>query len=356
MSLERGQRIATLLEGAWRAAPPPLALPAAQLASIVPKLVGTGTGGLAWWKTRGLDPQCVPALDTLAACHRLHCLEAFMLEVRLHEVVQTLRHNDGIEPLLAKGWAVARLYPAPGLRPYGDFDLHIEKQRLSGRLYTEDYQPMASWLDLHQDLPEMPDRSFTEAFRRAELVPLRSTVIRVLGPEDHLRLLCLHFVRHGGWRPLWLCDIAALAESLPPGFDGDYFWSGEPRYGLWVRAVLGLAQRLLGARLPDKLAGGTDEGCAWLQTAVLQTWGSRAIGDSLTRDQRPFRSHLLRPWGLWRAVRCRLPNAIEASFHLEQRADELPRLAWLRWRFLLDRGKRYLARSIAPPLRPSLHQ
>jgi len=29
----------------------------------------------------------------------------------------------GVEPILGKGWAIARLYPERGMRPYGDIDL-----------------------------------------------------------------------------------------------------------------------------------------------------------------------------------------------------------------------------------------
>jgi hypothetical protein len=50
-------------------------------------------------------------------------------------------------------------------------------------------------------------------------VELNGAKIRILGAEDHLRLLCLHLLKHGAWRPLWLCDVAAALESRPSSFD-----------------------------------------------------------------------------------------------------------------------------------------
>ena len=49
--------------------------------------------------------------------HRVH-------EMEIGEAFSRLR-SVGIEPILAKGWAIARLYPERGMRPYGDIDLCV---------------------------------------------------------------------------------------------------------------------------------------------------------------------------------------------------------------------------------------
>src|SRR5262249_25370188 len=87
-------------------------------------------------------------------------------------------------------------------------------------------------------------------------------------------MLCLDFVTQGGSWPLGLCDIGVFLEALPTGFDWDYCWSGDPKRTQWSRAVIGLAARLLDARIegvPDhevvgKLATGLDP-------VVLAQWG-----------------------------------------------------------------------------------
>src|SRR5205807_1179327 len=77
-------------------------------------------------------------------------------------------------------------------------------------------------VDLHEGMPDLPDRSWDEVYRRSRLVRLRNSDVRILGAEDHLRLTCFHLLRHGAWCPLWLCDVVVILESLPPGFDWDY--------------------------------------------------------------------------------------------------------------------------------------
>ena len=42
--------------------------------------------------------------------------------------------------------------------------------------------------------------------------------VRVLSPEDDLRFLCLHLLRHGAVQPLWLCDICVLLEARANDF------------------------------------------------------------------------------------------------------------------------------------------
>ena len=84
-------------------------------------------------------------------------------------------------------------------------------------------------------------------FARSESIELGGTSIRVPSAEDHLRLVAIHFLSHGAWRPVWLCDIAAMLEDLPQDFDWDRCLGNEPRIARWVTSVIELAHRLLGA-------------------------------------------------------------------------------------------------------------
>lgn len=51
------------------------------------------------------------------------------------------------------------------------------------------------------------------------MIKLGETSIRVPAAEDHFRLVAIHLLSHGAWRPLWLCDIAAMLEDLPQDFN-----------------------------------------------------------------------------------------------------------------------------------------
>jgi len=332
---ERGRQVAALLAGAWRANPPPLPPDANTLAAAVPHLVKTGAAALAWWKLRGLDAAAVPALDPLHEEYQLHRREAFLHEIQLVETFAAL-HQHGIEPLLGKGWGVARHYPEAGLRPYGDFDLHFHPEQFPRAVAVLSTMPrLCRWVDVHCSVPELPDRPFHELFARAQVVPIGDTVVRTLGAEDQFRFVCLHFARHGGWRPLWLCDVAALLEAIPAGFDWDYCLSGDARLTAWASAVIGLAGRLLGARstvaVPES---------SWLDRVILSEWGRMDAGDSLSRDRTPLVHYLARLRHLprfWPALRQRVPNRVEAAFKMgafpaEERGGP-GRLSYLRYCF-----------------------
>jgi hypothetical protein len=350
--LTRGRQVASLLAGAWRVNPPPLQKRAEEIAALVPLLLKTGAAPLAWWKVRNqLVPDGAQAGELKQEYH-LHRLESFTREVQLEEILGVLRRG-GVEPLLAKGWAVAQRYPAPGLRPFGDFDLLVAPSHFEEAVNHLAQHPLGRlWVDLHRLEETLPDRSVADLYLRAQTLALRGTVVRTLGTEDHLRFLCLHFARHGGWRPLWLCDIGAFLESTSGALDVDYLLSGDLRLTAWVRAVLGLAVRLLGARLA---AAGRLEAIAseqtWLDRLVLREWGRGQPGDSRTRDKRPMTGYLFRPWGLLEAVRRRIPNRLEAAFKRHAFPQNNTWLGWCQVEYCWRRVQQFAGRlpSIWPP-------
>jgi hypothetical protein len=73
--------------------------------------------------------------------------------------------------------------------------------------------------------------------------------VKVLSPEDHLSMLCVHFLGHGGWRPIWLCDIAAAMESLTESFDWQTCLGEDTRRAGWILSALACAHEILGAQL-----------------------------------------------------------------------------------------------------------
>jgi hypothetical protein len=245
------------------------------------------------------------------------------LHARLHErrIVRALRllGAAGITPLLVKGWAAARLYPHPGLRPYGDVDLLVrpqERARAAQALGSPAGQRCR--IDLH-DRFRLLGRSVDELHERARVAQLGTSEVRILGAEDHLALLCLHMLRHGAFRPVWLCDIAAGLESLPADFDWGRCVPGDARRAQWVACALGLARELLGARVSDRIAAPLP---AWLPRAVLQQWGD----DEHYMGTPSVAFALRRPDLLPRALRLRWPNAIQATVGVGGAFNALPRL------------------------------
>jgi hypothetical protein len=263
---------------------------------------------------RGTDGEGAAAAAELRDAYRYHALEA-SLGLRDVSRAVTALASAGVEPVLLKGWAAARLYPEPGLRPYSDVDLYVRPEA-SGRAEAalRDLQTTRLPVDLHTNIADMPDRSPDTLYAHSQSVSLDGDGmrVRVLGPEDHLRFVCLHLLRHGVRRPLWLCDVGTVLETLPDDFDVAYFLSGEPRRSEWVLAVVALAHDLLGAPW-SHLPRSPGLGQPWLRRTVLRAWGGRYLPHSSLA----MGASLRHPVALATGLRERWPSPVEATYWLD---------------------------------------
>lgn len=321
---EVGRRVAAVLGGSWRPAPPPPGFSDEDLPVVSPLLLGMGAAGLGWWRVRDSVLRESPAALKLRQAYRLQVLQAAIHERRIERILPVLR-SAGIQPLLGKGWAIARLYPDPGLRPYGDIDLYVPSEQFleaAAALAAAHMEERPE--DLHRGFAELDDRDTREIHARSQLVKLGGLEVRVFGPEDHLRLLALHMLRHGLIRPLWLCDVAVALESLPGAFDWAYFFRGSPRRSEWVAGGLELSRRLLDARIDavPKSRRATRLPL-WLVPSVLRQWAKATTPQGA---RTPMAAFLRRPEGLLEALRLRWPNAIEATIHVGGPFNDLPRV------------------------------
>ncbi len=332
----RGKLVASALAGAWRASPPPPppppSLSPADLIEITPLLLRTGAGGLGWWRVRSSELRTSAAALELRQAYRLYTLQAGRQERQIVQAITLLR-SAGVEPLLAKGWAVARLYPERGLRPYGDIDLCVRPEQHAAAVAAL-AAPAAETVvvDLHKGLPELHRPSLEDVYRRSKLVPLGDVDVRILGPEDHLRYMCIHMLRHGAYRALWLCDIAVALESLPKDFDWEYFLLADRRRADWVASTVCLAHQLLGARLDGiPVAERARHLPRWLLPSVLSQW---SIGEHYMDS--PSMAHSFRhPGQLLRALRLRWPNPLQATVGVGGPFNELPRWPFQLWECVL---------------------
>jgi hypothetical protein len=268
--LDIGWELSRLLSGSWRSdrSTPPTG---AALTRLLPLLLEAGAAGLVW-RQLGSSESAVRALRQV---HRRYILECGTLEDHLEEILSRLR-SAGLDPIHIKGWSTARLYPDAGLRPYSDIDLCLPPAHLKKAMPVPDQDGgLRGVVDLHEGVPDLPDRPWDELYRRSRLVRLHDSDVRILGPEDHLRLTCFHLLRHGAWCPLGLCDVAVILESTPAEFDWDYCLQGSRPRKNWLLAVVGLAIRLLNARVANPaIRTQASQLPAWLVPTVLQSWGS----------------------------------------------------------------------------------
>jgi hypothetical protein len=324
--MEKGRLIAKVLAGSWRPSPAPLDLSEAHLEIVAPLLLTTGAGALAWRRVANSDLQGAPTALELKQAYRLHALQSAINESNLVQALNDLQ-SGGIEPILVKGWAVARLYPDDGVRPYGDLDLCVAPgQYAAARQILEGTSNKSYQVDLHRGFKTLDHLSWDELWSRSELVKLNDQDVRVLCPEDHLRVLCFHFLREGAWRPLWLCDIAVAIETRSDNFDWDVFSDGrQRRRGKWLASALALAEQLLGAnlyRVPDAMRNPRLP--SWFLPAVLKEWEVRSMSQ---RHASPMGSALSPKQTMsFKSLRAHWPNPIEASVGVNGPLNEVPRL------------------------------
>jgi hypothetical protein len=315
-----GGLAAGALSSAWRPSPPPLALTAGELSEVEPVLLGAGAGGLGWGRVRGTGLASTAAGTAFHQAYRHQALAYLLRRTRIAEVVQRLR-GAGIEPMTGKGWAVASLYPEPGLRPCGDIDLYVGRQDYAAAALAIRGE-VGELVDLHCGFAELDDRDEKELRARSRVAD--EDAMRIFGPEDHLRLIALHALRHGLLRPLWLCDVAVALESAAGDFDWDYFARGRRRRADWVFVALEAAHAILGARIEGIAAGRRRVRLPrWLVPAVLREWGAARPPQGA---RVPIADLLRQPGALCRALLLRWPNAIEATIGLGRSFNELPRL------------------------------
>ncbi|HUM14001.1 MAG TPA: nucleotidyltransferase family protein [Myxococcaceae bacterium] len=336
--------IAETLRRSWAPRPPAVEFPAGlPLAVWSERLVAGGAGGLGWLRIRDTELASRPEVELLRTAFRHHALTAARQE---RDLVHLLRHFNeaGLEPILFKGWSLARLYPHRALRPFGDFDLLVREEEAGRarevlRRISPDLQARAD-VDTARTLARyLPDRTEGELFGRSRPEALAVVRFRTLAPEDHLRLVVLHQLHHGGWRPLWLCDVAVLLESLPADFDWEGCLAGDHHLSEGVLAALALAEELLGARLPPAVPRA--EVPEWLRAAVFRGWvhGYESMPPSL------YDLRKLGVAGTLRALRVRWPDPVSATVHLRAPFGNFPRLP-VQTAECLRRGFDFIRRDI----------
>lgn len=320
-----GARVAAILSGAWREPVEPWIGDANDLAEVAPLLLHGGVAPLAWRRLRGSDHHLGAPAVALQQAYRLQVLRAAVHELAVNRSFALLRAG-GVEPVLGKGWAAARLYPDPGLRPYGDVDLYVRAEQY-GAAKAAITAPRADCpIDLHSGFAELDDRTPEQIEGGTVHADANGCRVRIFGAEDHLRLLCLHALRHGLLRPLWLCDVATALEGRPATFDWDRLLWGDPTRTRWAITAIGLAQRVLGAGLDGApVAERAQHLPRWLVPAVLREWGSARPAQGA---RQPMADVLRHPGTLLRALRARWPNGVEATVGVGGSFGAWPRLPY----------------------------
>jgi hypothetical protein len=254
-------------------------------------------------------------------------------EARICEAFALFRKND-IEPILIKGWSAARLYPESHLRTYTDIDLGVsfaDFDKAEELLEDEDAKKLN--IDLHNEFRHLDNVDWSSLFRDSHTVPLNGTDIRILSAEDHLRILCVHWLTDNGAEKERLYDIHYAVENRPAGFDWQKCLDrAGPTRRRWVVCAIGLAHKYTGLSL-DGLPFSAEAGNIppWLIKSIEREWKLavplKGLYDSL-HDWRFFIKQL----------RKRIPpNAVYSTIQCEGEFDDRPRASY-QLRSLLKRA------------------
>jgi hypothetical protein len=327
----KGNLVAEMLAGAWRstAAHTTLSLSEAELDEVTPLLYDCGTAGLGWRRVSKTPLRDCPSAGVLHQAYRLQSLQSEIHEQNIRKVFSLLRQAQ-VEAVLAKGWATAGMYADRALRPYGDIDICVRPEhfKLAEQVLSA---PEANdcWVDLHKHFSEIDERTVEELFARSRTVNSGDEQIRILGSEDQLALSCIHLLKHGAWRPLWLCDVGVAIESLPATFDWDVCLGSNRTRANWIGCAIGLAKRLLRADTEKVPAELETQLPAWLIENVIKQWANPlAIEQPPMSHPIPMTELLRHPTGLLEGLRQRWPNPIIATISVNGEINSLPRLPY----------------------------
>jgi len=265
---------------------------------------------------------------------RWQILQIALQEKQVEQAFDLFR-GAGIEPILIKGWAAVRHYPENEKRLPGDVDLCIDPVQFDDAIDLLKKDQSGLPVDLHLGLRQLDSLSFAEASARSKTVRLGAADIRVLCDEDHLRVLCVHWLNDGGAYREKLKDIHFAVENRAEDFDWNKCLNVvDKKRRRWVACAILLAHKYLGTKIDDTPLVSEKELPGWLVRAVEKEW----------RD--PVR---LKPFTgrkqFWQQLRKRIPpNPVQATVELGGDFDRLPRFFYqtadIFYRILLSSRRR----------------
>lgn len=228
-----------------------------------------------------------------------------------------------LEPILIKGWAAAQFYPDRNERLYTDIDLCVRPQDFAAaRAVLETVRAESLSIDLHAGLRHLDSTPWENLYANSILKDLDGTPIRLLRPEDHLRVLCAHWLNDGGVSRDKLRDVYFAVANRPADFDWERCLSTVDRNRReWVIKTIAVARRYLDLETGDlPFAAELDELPKWLTRTIEREWASPVTLTPLflaVRSKRKF----------WQQIRKRFPpNALQATIEMNGALDGKPRI------------------------------
>ena len=283
-----------------------------EIERALPIVARTNAAALFWWRLRDRASGEIRGLEALRDTFRYNAVYADYQQARLASLVRLLRAAS-IEPVLLKGWNLARLYPSTALRPYEDIDFIVRNRELerAERAVASGDTTGAIVDFVHEEISRYDSAEWDDIFTRSENVAFADGNVRVLSREDHLRAIAIHGLKHSFRNPLWLCDIAVSVEAAGDDFDWARCFGTLHPQDQWIGCAIGLARDLLGCNIPPQAARYVSPLPRWLIPAVFAMWVRSA---RYGLDERwAIREFFTRPASLRAIVARRWPDPISEA-------------------------------------------
>lgn len=248
--------------------------------------------------------------------YRWKMLQRQVQELRIATIFKAL-DEQRIEALLIKGWAAARNYPQPFERLSLDVDAAVKPESYAAaEKYLEEREIRG--VDLHEGLRHLDTLAWNRLYARAETVEIGGARVKILCAEDHLRVLCAHWLGDGGADKERLRDIFYAVENRPVDFDWERCLDAAGlKRRKWTVCAVGLARKYLGLDLAHTpLVDEAKDLPRWLTETVEREW---------TRNIRLKPLHLCLGSGkeFYEQIKLRVPpNPIQATVDVGGAFDE----------------------------------
>jgi len=259
-------------------------------------------------------------LSALDSAQRYRLINFKAQEYRIAKVWQRFE-SAGFNPILIKGWAVAVYYPNPWEREFVDADLVFAPGEFSAAEEFVRGQRFEIQVDIHCGPRHLDSLSFEKLWENSVIKQCGGATVRVLSEEDHLRVLCIHWLNDGGADRQRLWDIVNTIEYRSPDFDWEKCLGViNSKRRRWVVCAIGVAYKYLGLKLINTPLD--------KEIQNLPKWLIRSIEKEWADDVRlfPLESYRYDKKGMWKQIKKRFPpNAVTATILMEGDFDRYPR-------------------------------
>jgi hypothetical protein len=265
------------------------------------------------------EPQIALTIDDE---YRWNLLRLRCYELQIVKAFEVFRAR-GIEPILFKGWAASRYYPAGRHRAFADIDLAVSRDDYAKGYELTHTAPLNTInIDIHRELRHLDVVLWKDLFDRSETVPIDDTFIRILSPEDHLRVLCSHWLTDGGQYRERLWDIYYAIENGPECIDWDLCLGSVPAVRRnWVLMTIAITRKYLNLDVSNlPIAHELPDIPKWIDRCLEKEWSSDVRLRSLHTCLNDRKL-------LVKQIKKRVPpNPIQATIESEEFFDEGSRL------------------------------